>query len=73
MDELEDAVIGEVPLSEEELAKKPQRIVVPLSMVDINDLQEGEELVFTFLATKEGIVDLVMRRETEEDLKNINL
>lgn len=60
---------------------KNQRVIIPLSLLDINDLQEGEELEFTFLvAPKEGdteedkrFVDLVMRRETEEDLKNINL
>jgi hypothetical protein len=49
--------------------EEPQRIIVPFSEEDIQDLMHGEELCWVF-ALNDGSgkqVELLLRKETEED------
>jgi len=52
------------------MAKKNQKIVVPMSEQDLEDLQNGEEFNWTFPTESGEEIDILIRPENEEDNEN---
>lgn len=48
--------------------KKNQKIIVPMSENDIQELQSGEEFDWTFPTENGEEIDVHVRQETDEDL-----
>lgn len=47
---------------------KKQRIVIPLSELDIEELQNGEEFNWTFTTDRGEDIDVFIRPEIESDI-----
>jgi hypothetical protein len=55
----------------EEVNSGLQRIVVPFGESDLQDLMDGEELLWVFKLNGGEHVELLLRQETQEDIEGI--